>query len=56
MLLVPKLAEEETHLRNDAIAVRKQRLDHAQVTFTLLALCMYTQDIGSTLLHLALLC
>ena len=31
VLLLPKLAEEETHMRNDAIAVRKQRLDHAQV-------------------------
>ena len=29
--LIPKLAEEEVHMRNDAIAVRKQRLDNAQV-------------------------
>ena len=29
--MIPKLAEEEVHMRNDAIAVRKQRLDNAQV-------------------------
>lgn len=29
--LLPKLAEEEVHMRNDAITVRKQRLDNAQV-------------------------
>lgn len=29
--LIPKLAEEEVHMRDDAIAVRKQRLDNAQV-------------------------
>ena len=31
-LLAPKLAEEETHMRTDAAAVRKQRMDNAQVT------------------------
>jgi len=30
-LLAPKLAEEQTHTRTDAAAVRKQRLDRAQV-------------------------
>ncbi len=30
-LLAPKLAEEQTHTRTDAAAVRKQRLDCAQV-------------------------
>ncbi|KAL0031566.1 hypothetical protein WJX77_007539 [Trebouxia sp. C0004] len=29
-LLAPKLAEEQTHIRTDAAAVRKQRLDRAQ--------------------------
>ena len=31
VLLIPKLAEEELHMRNDAVTVRKQRLDNAQV-------------------------
>ena len=31
VLLIPKLAEEEVHMRNDAVTVRKQRLDNAQV-------------------------
>ena len=30
-LLAPKLAEEETYMRTDAAAVRKQRMDSAQV-------------------------
>ena len=30
-LLAPKLAEEQTHTRTDAAAVRKLRLDRAQV-------------------------
>ena len=31
VLLIPKLAEEEVHMRNDAVIIRKQRLDNAQV-------------------------
>ena len=37
-LLVPKLAEEDMHMRTDEAAVRRQRLDKAQVHFQLLLL------------------
>lgn len=32
VLLIPKLAEEEVHMRGDVVTVRKQRLDNAQVS------------------------
>ena len=53
-LLVPKLAEEDMHTRTDEAAVRRQRLDKAQVQFHFLLL-MY-RDTASVLSMYSSLC